>query len=127
MSRDIQFAESLSQSYENYREKSLNHRRFKHSDILPLINRLNESEIFRVKKVGASVQGREIFLISIGTGKKNIFCWSQMHGDEATGVRHALKTVGRPVTYTTMALGLGFLCIKHEALRDHLILVWPQW
>jgi hypothetical protein len=84
MSRDIQFAESLSQSYENYREKSLNHRRFKHSDILPLINRLNEREFFRVKKVGQSVQGREIFLISIGTGKKNIFGWTQMHGDEAT-------------------------------------------
>ena len=84
MARDIQFAESLSQSYENYKEKSLNHRRFKHSDILPLIKRLEEKEFFRVKKVGTSVEGREIFLISIGTGSKNIFCWSQMHGDEAT-------------------------------------------
>jgi hypothetical protein len=84
MSRDIQFAESLSQSYENYREKSLNHRRFKHSDILPLINRLIENKFFEVKIVGESVQGREIVLVSIGTGSKNIFCWSQMHGDEAT-------------------------------------------
>jgi hypothetical protein len=84
MSRDIQFAESLSQSYENYREKSLNHRRFKHLDILALISRLNENKLFRVKKVGESVQGREILLISIGTGSRNIFCWSQMHGDEAT-------------------------------------------
>jgi len=84
MARDIQFAESLYQSHENYREKSLNHRRFKHSDILPLIKRLEEREFFNVKKVGESVQGRDIFLISIGTGDKNIFCWSQMHGDEAT-------------------------------------------
>jgi len=84
MARDIQFAESLYQSHENYMEKSLNHRRFKHSDILPLIKRLEERELFSVKKVGESVQGRDIFLISIGTGTKNIFCWSQMHGNEAT-------------------------------------------
>ncbi|MEJ2195426.1 MAG: M14 family zinc carboxypeptidase [Ignavibacteriaceae bacterium] len=84
MSRDIQFAESLYNSYENYKENSLNHRRFKQSDILALIKRLEDKNIFRVKKVGESVQGREIFLISLGTGSRNIFCWSQMHGDEAT-------------------------------------------
>jgi hypothetical protein len=36
---------------------------------------------------------------------------AKLYGDEATGVRHALKTVGRPVTYTTLALCLGFLCM----------------
>ena len=84
MARDIQFAESLYHSYENYKEISLNHRRFKHTDILPLIKRLEEKKFLRVKTVGKSVQGREIFLISLGTGSKNIFCWSQMHGNEAT-------------------------------------------
>jgi len=84
MSRDIQFAESLYNSYENYKENSLIHRRFKQSDILALIKRLEGKNIFRVKKVGESVQGREIFLISIGTGSRSIFCWSQMHGDEST-------------------------------------------
>ena len=84
MSRDIQFAESLYNSYKNYKENSFHNRRFKHSDILELIKRIEERHIFNVKKVGKSVQGREIFLLSIGTGSRNIFCWSQMHGNEAT-------------------------------------------
>ena len=95
MARDIQFAESLYQSHENYMEKSLNHRRFKHSDILPLIKRLEERELFSVKKVGESVQGRDIFLISIGTGSKNIFCWSQMHGNEATATAAIFDIMNR--------------------------------
>ena len=84
MAQNIQFALSLYQGYENYKEKSLTHRRFKHSDIIPLIERLKNKNIFTVRKIGESVEGREIFLISIGHGPKKIFCWSQMHGDEPT-------------------------------------------
>ncbi|MCK7523395.1 MAG: hypothetical protein MZV64_39955 [Ignavibacteriales bacterium] len=39
---------------------------------------------FTVKVVGKSVEGRELKLITIGHGKKKIFMWSQMHGDEPT-------------------------------------------
>ena len=45
---------------------------------------LNIKSGFTVKVVGKSVEGRELKLITIGHGKKKIFMWSQMHGDEPT-------------------------------------------
>ena len=84
MAQDFDFANHLFRNYQNYKEKTLTSRRFKNSDILPLINRLKINDIFTVKKAGSSVEGRELFLISIGTGKKKVFLWSQMHGDEST-------------------------------------------
>jgi hypothetical protein len=84
MSQDLQFAQSLYYQYENYREGSINHRRFKHADILPLINSLQNKNIFSVKKVGESALKKDIFLVKWGKGEKKIFMWSQMHGDEPT-------------------------------------------
>jgi hypothetical protein len=37
-----------------------------------------------VDKVGKSIDGRDIYLISMGSGKTKVFLWSQMHGDEPT-------------------------------------------
>ncbi len=84
MSQDKQLAWNLYNSYENFKEKTLTDRRFKHTDIVPLIERLKNKKIFGVNKVGKSAEGRDIFLVSIGTGKKKVFLWSQMHGDEPT-------------------------------------------
>ncbi|MCU0343913.1 MAG: hypothetical protein MUF28_08840 [Ignavibacterium sp.] len=84
MSQNYDFEQHLYQSYDRYKENSLTHRRFKHSDIMPLIDRLKHSKGFTVKVVGKSVEGRELKLITIGHGKKKIFMWSQMHGDEPT-------------------------------------------
>ena len=36
---------------------------------------------------------------------------SRRHADQTLGVVEALRTVGRPVTYTSIALVLGFLCL----------------
>ena len=84
MAQDIQFAWGLYHGYENYMDKHLSNRRFKYSNILPLIHQLKNKNIFTVKKVGESAEGRDLYLISIGKGDKKIFCWSQMHGDEPT-------------------------------------------
>jgi hypothetical protein len=84
MAQDIQFAWSLYHGYENYKDKHLSNRRFKYSNILPLIHHLKNKNIFTVNKVGESAEGRDVYLISIGGGDKKIFCWSQMHGDEPT-------------------------------------------
>jgi murein tripeptide amidase MpaA len=81
--QDIEFLEKVNNGYENYREKTINHRRFKHSDIKPLITKL-ENKNFTVNKAGESAQHRDIFLIKWGTGKTKVFLWSQMHGDEPT-------------------------------------------
>lgn len=84
MAQSYDFELSLYNSYENYRETTIENRRFKHSDLLPLIEELKHNKSFRVDKAGESVQGRDIYLISTGTGKTKIFLWSQMHGDEPT-------------------------------------------
>jgi hypothetical protein len=80
---DFEFAAALYYNYFNYKEKSLTTRRIKHSNISKLINRLDD-KIFHVSKQGESYLGRDINLITTGKGKKKIFMWSQMHGDEST-------------------------------------------
>ena len=60
----------LFEAYDDFREISLDTRRFKHQDIQPLI--------------GRSIQGRNISMISVGEGETQILLWSQMHGDEST-------------------------------------------
>ncbi len=84
MPQTFDLEQDLYNNYEKFREKTLTHRRFKHSDILPLIKQLENSKDFTVNKVGSSVEGRDLFLISIGQGEKKVFLWSQMHGDEPT-------------------------------------------
>jgi hypothetical protein len=84
MAQEKQIAWDLYHSYENFKEKSLINRRFKHSDIVPLVEQLQNKKNFKVDKVGKSVEGRDIYLISMGSGKTKVFLWSQMHGDEPT-------------------------------------------
>ncbi len=84
MSQNFDFEQHLYQSYERYKEKTLTHRKFKHSDIIPLIEKLKHQNEYTVTKVGESVEHRDLNLISIGKGKTKIFLWSQMHGDEST-------------------------------------------
>jgi len=84
MINDLDLAYRLYYDYSNYAEQNLKHRRFKHSEILPLIKNLMGTEIFSVIEAGKSAKGKEIFLIKTGIGDIKIFLWSQMHGDEST-------------------------------------------
>lgn len=54
-------------------------------DIKPLISEL--SDLFKVEKFGESFRKIPIYKISIGSGKKKILIWSQMHGNESTGTK----------------------------------------
>lgn len=74
----------LYETYEEYKEPSINKRRIKHHQIQPLIARFDANSKFEVQKVGESIEGRDLSLISIGSGETNIFLWSQMHGNEPT-------------------------------------------
>lgn len=76
--------QQLWKSYPDFKEKSLEHRRIKHQDILPFIKKLKTDDRFKVQKVGESIEGRDLFLISTGEGEIDVFLWSQMHGDEST-------------------------------------------
>lgn len=76
--------QELYERYEDYREPSLYHRRFKHEDILPLIKKAGEHPDIELIPEGFSVEGREIFRLKAGSGNISILLWSQMHGDEPT-------------------------------------------
>ncbi|MFD2574019.1 M14 family zinc carboxypeptidase [Spirosoma soli] len=75
-------ARQLYDAHETYKEKSLTHRRFKHKDIVPLIEALDRP--LSVSQVGESLEKRAIYQVKAGTGANKVLLWSQMHGDEAT-------------------------------------------
>jgi len=81
------FTARLYSTYENYKEPSLDKRRIKHTQLTPLIKKFRANPKFEVKKVGESIEGRDLSLISFGTGGTDIFLWSQMHGDEPTATQ----------------------------------------
>ncbi|AKD58831.1 peptidase M14 [Spirosoma radiotolerans] len=75
-------ARQLHDAHETYKEKSLTHRRFKHADIVPLLQAI--AQPLSVSQVGESLEKRAIYQVKAGTGTTNVLLWSQMHGDEAT-------------------------------------------
>lgn len=75
----------LYNAYDHYQEKSLTTRRFKHDDVMAVLDKLGKD--FKVKQVGTSVEGRAIKLVTYGNGPINVLMWSQMHGDETTATR----------------------------------------
>ena len=77
----------LYDTYDNYKESSLDRRRIKHADLQPLIDQYRNNPKFKVNKVGESIEGRDLTLISIGKGDTDVFLWSQMHGDEPTATQ----------------------------------------
>jgi len=79
-----EIARRLFDSHSTYREKALTHRRFRHSDIVPLLNALRQHSPFDISEVGESFENRAIYQVKVGTGPARVLLWSQMHGDEAT-------------------------------------------
>ena len=76
--------QQLWKTYPQFKEEFLTQRRIKHQDLQPLIEMYKQQSGFNINQVGTSIEGRSLNLISIGTGKTNVFLWSQMHGDEST-------------------------------------------
>lgn len=84
MAQNLDFSWKLYNAYEQFEESSFTKQRFKHNDILSLIDDLKKNEMYKVEKRGESFEGREVYLIKFGNGAKKVFLWSQMHGDEST-------------------------------------------
>ncbi|CDF79167.1 peptidase, M14 family, carboxypeptidase A [Formosa agariphila KMM 3901] len=93
----------LTALYETYKEPKLHGRYITNSHIKPLLENLDSS--FEVFDIGTSVLGKPISAIKIGTGKKRILLWSQMHGNEST---------------TTKALFDFINVLKHSKVALHL-------
>lgn len=81
------FTTRFYETYEKYKEPNLNQRRFKHEDLSPILNKHRNCSDFEIHKVGESIEGRSLNLISLGNGPIDIFLWSQMHGDESTATQ----------------------------------------
>lgn len=75
---------NIYKNYQSFKEKPLIDRYYSHKDIVKLVDSLRTNPLFEVTTAGKSAQGRDIFLVKTGTGKKKIFMWAQMHGDEPT-------------------------------------------
>lgn len=86
-SQNSELTSQLYETYENYKEQSLDKRRIKHSDIQPLLEKIRLKEQFKVTTVGKSIGSRDLRLVSIGKGATQVFLWSQMHGDEPTATQ----------------------------------------
>lgn len=71
-------------SYDNFREAKLDSEFITHSELIPILDNLQKTKFFRIETLGKSVEGREIFSVTFGTGRTKILAWSQMHGDEPT-------------------------------------------
>ena len=77
-------ARRLHDAHRTYEEQAFTHRRFKHRDIVPLLDSLNGQGPLSVSQVGESQEKRAIYQVTAGTGPTKILLWSQMHGNEAT-------------------------------------------
>ncbi|MFN3757647.1 MAG: M14 family zinc carboxypeptidase [Algoriphagus aquaeductus] len=74
--------EKLAAAYEKYKEAAITHRRFKHADLQPLIQKHGAD--FKLEELGKSVEGRSITSMKWGEGSTKVMLWSQMHGNEST-------------------------------------------
>ena len=77
--------DKLEKWYHSNFEKSLKGRRILFQDIEPLLNNLSTK--FKKEIIGYSENDTPIYKLSIGTGKKKVLTWSQMHGNESTGTK----------------------------------------
>lgn len=83
----IMTSENLYSSYEKYKTENLEHRRVSYLTVQELIEGLKSKNVFKVEKIGESLNGNSINSIRFGKGKINVLLWSQMHGDESTATR----------------------------------------
>jgi len=86
-SQEKDLTTQLYDSYAAYKEPTLDKRRIKHHQLQPLLAKYKANPKFSVKVVGRSIEGRDLSLVSIGTGATNVYLWSQMHGDEPTATQ----------------------------------------
>ena len=75
-------SKQLFDAHDTYKDSTFTHRRFKHRDIVPVLQTLGSP--LSVSQIGMSLEGRSIHQIQAGTGTISVLLWSQMHGDEAT-------------------------------------------
>ncbi|PKQ44080.1 M14 family zinc carboxypeptidase [Confluentibacter flavum] len=74
--------EAIQVLFSKFKEDRLFHRYITNNHIEPLLKNLGDS--VAIKIIGTSVLKQPIYSVTIGSGKKKILMWSQMHGNEST-------------------------------------------
>lgn len=74
--------EAIQLLFSRFREDTLSHRYITNSHIELLLKDLGN--LAKVSVIGKSVLNKDIYSITIGRGRKKLFMWSQMHGNEST-------------------------------------------
>ncbi len=99
--------QQILKDYLSYKEVRLNGRYITLKDIDPLITELQD--FCSVERVGSSENELPIHLIKLGTGKKPLLFWSQMHGNESTTTKalfdllHLLKDSNNALSQKILA------------------------
>ncbi len=75
--------ESLMALHAQVRVEGLDDRRFNHADYWTMVDPYVAGPI-RSEVAGHSAEGREIRLLTFGSGPVSVLLWSQMHGNEST-------------------------------------------
>ena len=75
----------LEGNYSKIKESEISGRWVTLQDIKPLYANLAGS--IQTKIIGQSEEGRDIYQLKLGSGKRKILVWSQMHGNESTGTK----------------------------------------
>ena len=75
---------TLFDNYESYKTNELRSDRIVFNDIKKIIGKLRRNNKCTIERLGRSIEGRDINLVKLGTGKTKILAWTQMHGDEST-------------------------------------------
>lgn len=83
---NLDFVRFLFEAYETYAFPGVSSRRFTNAELTrhlaghPAVT----AGLVTLETAGQSAEGRDIPLVSFGTGKRRVLMWSQMHGDEPT-------------------------------------------
>lgn len=94
--------------YNSFKEHKLQGRYVANTH-LETLNEQHKS-IFKIQKVGLSVEKKTINSYVIGTGKKRILVWSQMHGNESTTTKALFDFFNRLHIADSLSKQLLFEC-----------------
>jgi hypothetical protein len=89
----LEFTRELFDHYTSYSIPEIASRRFTQADMLCWLEPLNAGNLFSIKPLGQSAEGRTISLLRLGKGTVKVLLWSQMHGDESTATMALLDVL----------------------------------
>lgn len=108
----MNYTNTFYNAYSDYKDPSIRGRYIHLEHIEPLLE--SYKNLSQIKILGASVEKRPIYSITLGSGPQRILMWSQMHGNESTttkAVFDVLKFIKDNEEFRNYVLNKFTLCI----------------